>query len=82
MLWSTVKLALLNTLLKWVAGKLWPAVQDAVGLFAHRDDLTGDQKRALAREILLDAASELGTALSTAMANFLIECAVQYLREK
>jgi len=80
MTWNLFKAAALDALLKWVAGNLWALAQDMVQLVAQRDDLTGPEKLSLAREILLDKTKEMGAAASLSSANWLLECAVQYLK--
>lgn len=78
--WNTLKLTMLNALLNWLVGRAWPVAQNAVALLTPRDDLAGDEKRALARANLLAEVRELGVELADSAANFLIECALQYLR--
>lgn len=80
MQWSAFKLALFDKLLTWLAGQLWEIAQDAVSLWVERAELTGPEKLALARTILLDRARELGRTLTTSAANFLLEAALQAVR--
>lgn len=79
---NTLKLAALNVLMKWIAGELWNLAQDAVELFAQRDDLSGDEKMARARRILSDHAREAGASLRTSFENFLLESAVQLAKAR
>lgn len=80
--WNVLKITLLNTLMNWCAGQLWPVAKDIVLLIADRDDLDGKQKLALALTLLADRAKELGIQLSTAAGNFLMEAAVQAMKAR
>lgn len=80
MIWSALKLTMLDALLKWLVRRAWPVAQDIVGALAANDRLTGDDKRALARARLIAEAKALEMDLADSAANFLIECALQYLR--
>ena len=77
MQWSNLKLQVLGMLARWVAGSLWQTALNAVYLFSDRSDLSGKDKRELAKNLLLDAAKDLGVELRNSAANFLIEAAVQ-----
>lgn len=78
--WSALKLTMLDALLKWLVRRAWPVAQDIVGALAANDRLTGDDKRALARARLIAEAKALEMDLADSAANFLIECALQYVR--
>lgn len=80
MKWSSLKIAVLRFVLERLAGSLWATAQDAVRLLADRDDLSGPEKLALARTILLDWVVIEGKALTVSAANFLLEAAVQFMR--
>lgn len=79
---NAMKLVALNTLMRWITGELWAFAQDAVCLFAERDDLSGSAKLALARTMLLDRTKELGKSLTISAANFLLEAAVQVVKAR
>ncbi|MCU0806423.1 MAG: hypothetical protein MUC53_00270 [Candidatus Contendobacter sp.] len=79
---SSMKLAAVNALMRWIAGELWALAQDAVYLLAERDDLAGAEKLAMARQMLLDRVAELGKSLKVSAANFLLEAAVQVVKAR
>lgn len=77
---SLLKLKILHWLMVWLAGHVWEMAQDAVYLLAERPDLDDPAKLALARTLLLDRVREAGESLSTSVANFLLEAAVQVMK--
>lgn len=79
---SSMKLAAVNALMRWIAGELWALAQDAVYLLAERDDLAEAEKLAMARQMLLDRVAELGKSLKVSAANFLLEAAVQVVKAR
>lgn len=80
--WTTLKMKALDALLRWVAGQLWELARDYVARVEDRNDLTGWQKLALARSMLVERATDAGHDLSVGAANFLLEAAVQWMRAK
>ena len=82
MIWTTIKAAALDTLLKWVAKNLWALAQDMVQLVAQRNDLSGEDKFKLAKQMMLDKLKEMGTEASTSGVNWVLESAVQYWKYK
>ena len=82
MKWSVLKIAMLDALMKWLARNLWSLAQDMVGMVATRDDLSGEDKFKLAREMLLDKVKEINIDVKTSGINYVLEAAVQYFKYK
>lgn len=82
MAWSVLKIAMLDTLMKWFARNLWSLAQDMVGIVATRDDLSSEDKFNLAREMLLDKVKEMNLDVRTSGINYVLEAAVQYFKYK
>lgn len=82
MAWTAMRAMALDMLLRWFAKKVWELAQDMVNLVAHRDDLTGEQKFKLAKEMLLDKMKEMGLDMRGSGLNWVLESAVQYLQYK
>jgi type IV secretory pathway VirD2 relaxase len=82
MSWTLIKAAALDTLLRWLAKHVWALAQDMVLLVAQRDDLTGEQKFALAKTMLLDKMKEMEIEMKGSGVNWVLESAVQYIKFK
>lgn len=82
MIWSMLKAAALDTLLKWVASKLWALAQEIVDLVSKRDDLSSEEKFKLAKQTIVERLQELGIEASTSGINWVLESAVQYFKYK
>lgn len=82
MAWSALKIAMLDTLMKWLARNLWGLAQDMVGMVATRDDLSSEDKFNLAREMLLNKVKEMNLDVCTSGINYVLEAAVQYFKYK
>lgn len=80
MSWNGLKLKSLQWLMSWLAGQAWEMAQDAVYLLVERNDLDGPAKMALARTLLLDRVQEAGKSVSASAINFLLEAAVQVVK--
>lgn len=78
--WTALKAAALDALLRWVAKNAWGLAQDMVQLVAHRDDLSGDDKFRLAKEMMLGRMEDMGLEMRTSGVNWILETAVQYLK--
>jgi len=78
MTWTAMRAMALDMLLRWFAKKAWELAQDMVNLVAQRDDLTGEQKFKLAKEMLLDKMKEMGLEMRGSGVNWVLESAVQY----
>ena len=80
MAWTAIRAMALDMLLRWFAKGAWELAQDMVNLVGKRDDLTGEQKFKLAKEMLLDKMKEMGLEMRGSGLNWILESAVQYLQ--
>ena len=82
MKWTTLKAKILETLVRWFSRHLWDLAMEAITLMAERDDLSGEEKFKLAREMVVAKLKEMGVEIRTSGVNWALESAVQYFKFK